>query len=88
VWTYLEIILWGDANLHGQDRSSSVHTNQQQQFNPEETSRISQSAPVCRSSRKPLEYHEKFFGAFFLYKLMTNDDQQRSQGEPVQQSHQ
>jgi hypothetical protein len=45
-------------------------TNQQQQFNPEETVRICKSpksAEVTRSKTPP-EYHKKFFGAFLSTK--------------------
>jgi hypothetical protein len=42
------------------------HTNQQGQFNPEETARL-QLAQGYRSSKKPQEPHEKFFGKFSLW---------------------
>ena len=54
--------------------NSSVHSQtpfmkQPQQFYSEETYRSCQSAPVCRSSKKPPEYHKEFFGAFLSMKL-------------------
>jgi hypothetical protein len=52
--------------------------NQQQQLNTEETTRLCQSAGVCRSGKKPSVYQEKFFGVPFY-----SNDQRRRQGEPV-----
>lgn len=73
----------GGYNLCCQEVSSSVHTNQQQQLDPEETARPCQSLSLQRNGKKPPGYHEKFFGAFLSMKSPTNDDQLRRQGEPM-----
>jgi hypothetical protein len=67
MWTRLETVLWSISNLHFQDISSSVHTNQQWQINPEETRRLCQLALVQGRGKNPLQHHQKFFGAFSLY---------------------
>jgi len=92
--TCLEIVFWDSPNLHCQDISSSVHTNQQQELNPLPNT-IHESAMAAQSrrnlealpadwrgrNRKTPESHKKLFGAlFFLYKVITNDGQQRSKG--------
>jgi hypothetical protein len=50
--------------------------NQQWQSDPEETTRLCQSALVFRSSKKPLEV----LSYISLYEVMTNDDHQKWQG--------
>jgi hypothetical protein len=83
---------WSTSNLHCQDVSSSVHTNQQQQFHPL-TNTIHESAmaagsgrnlkalPISLSPQKQQEADgtppEGFFFFSSLYEVMTHDDQQR-----------
>lgn len=47
-----------------QSTQQTLHTNQQLQFNPEETLRLANWVWVLRSGREPQERHEKFFGGF------------------------
>ena len=51
---------------------------------------FAESAQVCRSSRKQLEYNEKFLGEYFLHKVLTSEDQWRKvlQGEPIRACYQ
>ena len=56
------------------DPLTNTIQNQPQQFNPEETTRLCQSASVCAPDKKLPEHHQKFFA---LYEVMTKDDQER-----------
>jgi hypothetical protein len=52
---------------------STIHSqtpfmNQQWQVNPEETTRLCQSAQVHLSGKKLLEHYQKYFGAFLSMK--------------------
>jgi hypothetical protein len=47
----LEIDVWSKSNLHCQDTSSSVHTNQQWQLDPL-TNTIHKSATAVQSRKK------------------------------------
>ena len=97
MWTCVEIVLWGSSNLHHQDTSSSVHMNQQLDLlmnsihkspTAVQSRRKLKALPISLSPQKWQEAAGISQGVLWcvsLIEVMTNDDLQRRQGEPMPQ---
>jgi hypothetical protein len=89
LWTCLEIVLWGNFNLHGQ--KSNLLAKHQTQAVPSGSRRNHEALPISTSPRKWQEAARKppeVLWCVFLQGVMTREDQQRKQGEPVQEHRQ
>jgi hypothetical protein len=49
------------------------------------TARLRQSARVHIHSKQQQKYHQKFLWCISLYQVTVSEDQQRKQGEPMQE---